>query len=257
MNGFNVTDLTLTKDGGPNLITAAQTLTTTDNTTFVIGNLSPITNQTGTYTLTLNAGTSGITSKATGKALANSASASFGVDASPPTASGSGPTVTSPTAPATFTVTYSDPAGVDVSTLDSGDVFVSGPAFTGTVPVTLVSVDRAVQRHPAHRDVQLAAPGGRLDDGFERGLRDSHPRRAGRRRLRQQDRRAVRRQLQREHRLAHADAHADSDAHTDPDSYSHPDSHPDADTDADAHSDADARLRRRRQPPRPRRRWPG
>ena len=49
--------LSLTDNGGANLLTSAQTLTTADNQTFVLGNLTGLTNSNGAYTLTVNPGT--------------------------------------------------------------------------------------------------------------------------------------------------------------------------------------------------------
>ena len=59
VTGFNLADLSLTR-GGANLLTASQTLTTTDNVTFTLGNLAGITGTGGNYALTLNAAGSGI-----------------------------------------------------------------------------------------------------------------------------------------------------------------------------------------------------
>ncbi|MDB5388337.1 MAG: hemagglutinin/hemolysin-related protein, partial [Planctomycetaceae bacterium] len=60
VTGFGLTDLTLTRDGGTNLLTGAQTLTTTDNVTFTLGNLTGLTSTVGSYVLKLNAPGSGI-----------------------------------------------------------------------------------------------------------------------------------------------------------------------------------------------------
>jgi hypothetical protein len=67
VNGFTTADLSLTRDGGPNLLgggdpveTGAASLTTDDNITYVLRGLSSITSINGTYTLTLNAAGSGI-----------------------------------------------------------------------------------------------------------------------------------------------------------------------------------------------------
>ena len=40
VTNFSIADLSLTLNGGPNLLTGAQTLTTTDQTVFTLGNLS-------------------------------------------------------------------------------------------------------------------------------------------------------------------------------------------------------------------------
>ncbi|HET6247927.1 MAG TPA: Calx-beta domain-containing protein [Tepidisphaeraceae bacterium] len=51
--GFTTADLSLTRNGGTNLLTSAQTLTTTDQTTFTLNNLASLTSSPGTYKLTL------------------------------------------------------------------------------------------------------------------------------------------------------------------------------------------------------------
>ena len=65
VTGFDVSDLKLTLNGGPNLLTINQTLTTTNNTTFTLTNLTGITTAVGTYVLTLTANGSGIASGGT------------------------------------------------------------------------------------------------------------------------------------------------------------------------------------------------
>ena len=60
VTGFNLADLSLTRDGGANLLTASQTLTTTDNVTWTLGNLGDLTSFGGTYAMTLTAAGSGI-----------------------------------------------------------------------------------------------------------------------------------------------------------------------------------------------------
>ena len=66
VEGFNVTDLTLTRDGGPNLLTGAQTVQSTDGgRTWLLRNLRELTTPTGHYTLTLNATGSGIVNTST------------------------------------------------------------------------------------------------------------------------------------------------------------------------------------------------
>ncbi len=61
--GFDLSDLVLDKsnDGLGNLLTGAQTLTTSDNQTFTLNNLALATGTDGTYTLSLNASNSFIT----------------------------------------------------------------------------------------------------------------------------------------------------------------------------------------------------
>jgi hypothetical protein len=81
--GLNLAALQLTLNGGSNLLTASQTLTTTDNLTWNLGNLSSLTGAVGTYTLTLTAAGSGITDTA-GNALAGNAGDTWQVTAPPP-----------------------------------------------------------------------------------------------------------------------------------------------------------------------------
>ncbi|MGE3818021.1 MAG: hypothetical protein AB7I30_01165, partial [Isosphaeraceae bacterium] len=55
VTGFDLGDLALTRNGGPNLLTGAQTLTTADNVTFTLNNLTGLTTPGGNYVLTLTA----------------------------------------------------------------------------------------------------------------------------------------------------------------------------------------------------------
>ncbi len=52
---FDISDLTLTRNGGPNLITSGVTLTQIDTATYRIGNLSGLTGNAGEYQLSINA----------------------------------------------------------------------------------------------------------------------------------------------------------------------------------------------------------
>jgi hypothetical protein len=61
VKSFDLADLRLTRDGGPNLLTAAQTLTSADGVNWTLAGLSGLTGAAGTYTLTLTAAGSGIT----------------------------------------------------------------------------------------------------------------------------------------------------------------------------------------------------
>jgi len=125
--GFSPAGLTLTDDGGPNLLTSsAQGLATSDNVTWTLNNLSGLTAANGTYVLTLSP--AGITDAA-GNTLAAGASTSFLVDTVPPTSTVSPlPAVSVSTQ---FTVQWSgqDPGGSGIATYD---VYVQddGGAFT-------------------------------------------------------------------------------------------------------------------------------
>jgi len=74
VSGVDLSDLTLTRDGGPNLLTPDQTVTgAADGVTWTLGNLGPLTGPAGRYTLTLVAPGSGIADRS-GNALAAGAS---------------------------------------------------------------------------------------------------------------------------------------------------------------------------------------
>ena len=84
VSGVTLADLSLTDNGGPNLLTSSQTLTTSDDITYTLGNLSSATTAGGTYKLSL-AANSGITD-ALGGFLATGATSTFVIEALPPTA---------------------------------------------------------------------------------------------------------------------------------------------------------------------------
>ena len=69
VQGLELSDLQLRKGLGGNLLTGAQTLTTTDNMTWTLGDLSGLTATPGAYTLTLGGSGSGIADLA-GNAMA-------------------------------------------------------------------------------------------------------------------------------------------------------------------------------------------
>ena len=86
VSGMSIGDLSLTLNGGPNLLTASQTLTTTNNTTFTLGNLASLTSASGVYTLSV-AANSGITD-ASKSPLGSGTSYTFTVDTDPPAVEG-------------------------------------------------------------------------------------------------------------------------------------------------------------------------
>ena len=61
MSGFTKSSLSFTLGNGPNLLASSQTLTTSDNKTFTLNNLTSLTTAVGTYTLTFTAAGSGVT----------------------------------------------------------------------------------------------------------------------------------------------------------------------------------------------------
>ncbi len=71
VTGFALDDLTLTCNGGANLLTSSQTLTTTDSRTWTLGNLSPLTAANGNYLLTLAAADSTIVDPSGNSLLGN------------------------------------------------------------------------------------------------------------------------------------------------------------------------------------------
>jgi fibronectin type 3 domain-containing protein len=76
VSGFTISSLSFSRSGGPNLLTASQTLTTSDNTTYTLGNLSSLDVLGGTYTLTFTAAGSNVVDSFGTSAVAN-ASGSF------------------------------------------------------------------------------------------------------------------------------------------------------------------------------------
>jgi hypothetical protein len=60
VQNLDLADLSLKFNGGPNLLTGSETLSTTDNVTWTLSSLAALTAAPGAYTLTLNANGSGI-----------------------------------------------------------------------------------------------------------------------------------------------------------------------------------------------------
>jgi len=85
--GFDLDDLSLTRDGSGDLLTGAEPLESPDGVTWTLGGLGGLTAASGTYTLTLTAGGSGI-QDAAGNPLAGDASDTWLTDVQPPAANG-------------------------------------------------------------------------------------------------------------------------------------------------------------------------
>jgi hypothetical protein len=68
------------------------------------------------------------------------------------------------TTPYDFAVTYSDVSGVDVSTLDSNDIIVTGPSGN-RLSTELIRVNESSNGSPRTATYRLAAPGGTWDIG--------------------------------------------------------------------------------------------
>ena len=110
VTGFDLADVVLTRDGGANLLTGAQTLTSTDGgRTWTLGNLAGLTAASGAYSLRVNAAGSGI-EDAAGNAMVNGAADNWTTDATAPTVD---ITDVAPdprtTAVASITITFSEP----------------------------------------------------------------------------------------------------------------------------------------------------
>ena len=84
VSGVTLSAFKLTLNGGSNLLTGSQTLTTSDNITYTLGNLAGLTTSQGTYTFTLPSTGSGITDLA-GNPLSGNATNTFTIDTTAPT----------------------------------------------------------------------------------------------------------------------------------------------------------------------------
>jgi hypothetical protein len=78
VSGLSLGNFSLTSGGGPNLLTSSQTLTTSDNITYTLGNLAPVTGTIGTYSLGLSA--SATVTDSAGGYLASGSSVTFVVN---------------------------------------------------------------------------------------------------------------------------------------------------------------------------------
>ncbi len=114
VTGFGLSDLSLTRDGGANLFTGSQTLTSSDNVTFTLGNLSPLTGSVGSYTLRLVANGSGIQDAAGNAMLADASEAWARVNPTV-TLSLNNPSIAETGGTATVTATLSAITDVDVT----------------------------------------------------------------------------------------------------------------------------------------------
>jgi hypothetical protein len=115
VTGFFLVDLSLTVNGGANLLTSSQTLTTTNGEDYVLGNLSSLTTASGQFTLTLTPIGTGIVGSG-GLALASGSSTSFVVQA---------PSSVAPPVPAGLTAVATSSSSIAISFSES-DTSVSG-----------------------------------------------------------------------------------------------------------------------------------
>ncbi len=116
ITGFGLSDLSLTRDGGVNLLTGSQTLTTSDNITFMLGNLSGLTAAIGSYQLRLSASESGI-QDAVGNVLLADATGTWSRVNPAVTLNVNNNSIAEAVGKATVTATLSDVTDVDVTVL--------------------------------------------------------------------------------------------------------------------------------------------
>ena len=177
VTGFDLADLTLTLDGGTNLLSGSQTLATTDNVTFTLGNLAGLTDVSGAYVLTLTAAGSGITDSL-GNALTADASDSWTTDTIPPTVA-IVPVAPNPrnTPVNEITLLFSETVtGVDLSDLtltrDGGtDLLTAGQSLSTTDNITF-TLGNLAGLTAAQGDyvLTLTATGSGIVDGTALGL---------------------------------------------------------------------------------------
>ncbi len=137
ISGFDLADLSLTRNGGANLLTGAQTLTSGDNINWTLGNLSGLTGTDGTYLLTLTAAGSSIVDGG-GNALAGNASDTWVLDTTGPSVTinqASGQADPTSTSPVNFTVVFNEP----VTNFATGDVTPTGTALPTTATITQIA----------------------------------------------------------------------------------------------------------------------
>jgi hypothetical protein len=133
-------DLTLTRNGGANLLTSAQTVTLVSGNTYQIGNLAGLTGADGSYVLTVNA--AGVQDLA-GNAGVGSQSTSWTMDATDPAVTSLTTVSPNPTGTAVGSLAFTFSEAINASTLDWNDLTltVNGGAnlLTSAQTVTLVS----------------------------------------------------------------------------------------------------------------------
>jgi CSLREA domain-containing protein len=154
VTGFDLADLTLKLNGGANLLTGAQTLTSGDNITWTLGNLSGLTGAAGTYVLKLTASGSGIQDAATNP-LTSDATESWVTDTTAPDvtinqAAGQTDPVTGPTATTVinFTAIFTEP--IVIGSFTNTDV-----AITGTAGATVVNITEIAPNDGTHFNVAI------------------------------------------------------------------------------------------------------
>lgn len=164
VSNFDVADLSLTRDGTA-VSLAGATLTTTDNITWTLNNLTGVTNADGAYQLTLNV--SNITDSV-GNALAAAVSESWSADVTAPTVTINQATgQADPTAGSSinFTVVFSEA----VTGFDNTDIVLGGTAGATTATVTTtdnITYDVAVSGMTANGTVTASVNAGAAADAI-------------------------------------------------------------------------------------------
>ncbi|MCE9591656.1 MAG: hypothetical protein K8S99_14160 [Planctomycetes bacterium] len=124
VTGLDLADLTLTRNSGANLLTGSQTLTTSDNITWTLGNLAPLTNTPGAYTVTFLAVDTGVIDAAGNDATVPAAdSFTTIINSKTPTLT-SVKTLKSAIKDVPFTITYADLlSAANEKDKDAGTIF--------------------------------------------------------------------------------------------------------------------------------------
>ncbi|MEG5250861.1 hypothetical protein QUB67_32530, partial [Microcoleus sp. ARI1-A1] len=161
VTNFNTADLTLTNNGVVVPLTGA-TLNSSDNTNWTLDNLTGLTGGDGNYQLSLTAAGSGIADQA-GNALNTNASDIWSADFTAPTAATSLSNINAAGGNTyNFTVTYTDNTALNVSTLDSKNILVTGPDGK-TQQATLVSFTPVGNGTPRTASYSFVPPDGTWD----------------------------------------------------------------------------------------------
>lgn len=136
VTGFDLADLSLTRDGGANLLTGAQTITG-GPASYVLNNLSGITGTDGTYVLTVTA-PGGITDAA-GNAFAVNATDTWVKDAAVPTVTVA-PAASQANPASAGPINFSAVFNEAVTGFAPADIAVTGTAtYTGGTPVISIT----------------------------------------------------------------------------------------------------------------------
>jgi hypothetical protein len=159
LNTFTAQDLALTRDGQA-LDLAGVTVSQAGASTYRIGALGALTAQGGQYELTVDL--SGVSDLDDGNSGVGSASAVWTTDVTRPTAAASALDISlAGGATQLINVVYTDSQGLDILSVGTGDLLVSGPnGFTQAPPLVGVVAGQAGSWLATYR---VAAPGGAWD----------------------------------------------------------------------------------------------